>query len=122
MKEGIYKMKMMNNSFDWIYEKSITNLSCSILKHFNVVSKHKSINEIDEILLKNKRKNIITVLLDGLGSKVLEENLPKDSFLKKHKIMDINSVLPSTTVASTTSFLSGLNPIEHGWLRLGYVF
>ena len=85
MKEGIYKMKTMNNSFDWIYEKSITNLSCSILKHFNVIPKHESINEIDEILLKNKKKNIITILLDGLGSKVLEENLHTDSFLKKHK-------------------------------------
>lgn len=122
MKEGIYKMKAVDNSFDYIYEKSITNLSSSILKYFNVTPKHETIKEIDEILSKNNKKNIVTILLDGLGSKVLEENLQKEDFLNKHKIMDINSVLPSTTVASTTSLLSGLNPIEHGWLRVGYVF
>lgn len=120
MKEGIYKMKDTNNSFDYIYEESITNLSCSILKYYGVVPKHKTIKEIDDVL--SSKKNVITILLDGLGSKVLEENLPMEAFLIKNKFMDINSVLPSTTVASTTSFLSGLNPIEHGWLRLGYVF
>lgn len=120
MKEGIYIMKTANNSFDYIYEKSITNLSCSILKYFGVVPKNETIKEIDDVF--GNKKNVITILLDGLGSKVLEENLPKETFLNKHKFMDINSVLPSTTVASTTSFLSGLNPIEHGWLRLGYVF
>lgn len=120
MRKGIYKMETVNNSFDYIYEKSITNLSNSILKYFGVVPKHETIKEIDDVL--SNKKNVITILLDGLGSKILKENLSREAFLNKYKFMDINSVLPSTTVASTTSFLSGLNPIEHGWLRLGYVF
>ena len=112
----------MLNSFNSIYRKSITNLSCSILKYYNIEPKHETIPEIDTILQKYKNKNIITILLDGLGSKILFKNLPKNAFLNRHLLTNINSVLPSTTVASTTSFLTGLNPIEHGWLRMGYVF
>jgi len=107
---------MMNNFFSEIYKKSITNLSCSILKYFNVSHKHETIKEVDDILNKNKNKNIVVILLDGLGSKILSENLKEDYFLNKYKLLEINSVLPSTTVASTTSFLSSLDPIEHGWL------
>jgi hypothetical protein len=56
------------------------------------------------------------MLFDGLGSKMLEESLFKDSFLIKNKIKDITSVFPSTTASSTISAQTGLNPSEHGWL------
>jgi predicted AlkP superfamily pyrophosphatase or phosphodiesterase len=51
-----------------------------------------------------------------MGSKILENNLSKDSFLVSHKLTDITSVFPATTTAATTSLTTGLNPIEHGWL------
>lgn len=31
-------------------------------------------------------------------------------------VREISSVTPSSTTASTTSMLSGLTPVEHGWL------
>jgi hypothetical protein len=51
-----------------------------------------------------------------LGSKILEKNLKKESFLRKHKVADITTVFPATTTAATTSVVTGLNPCEHGWL------
>lgn len=47
---------------------------------------------------------------------MLLKNLPAGSFLNRHKIADISSVFPSTTTASVTSIVSGLSPVEHGWL------
>lgn len=61
-------------------------------------------------------KNIIILLLDGMGTKVIEENLDKSGFFNSHYIATYSSVFPPTTVASTTSILSGMNPNEHCWL------
>ena len=97
------------------YEECITNLSNSILKHFNIDTYHKSLPFIDKILDKDY-KNVIVVLCDGMGSILLDELLDKDSFLIKNRIKAITSVFPPTTTAATTSMLSGLNPNEHGWL------
>ena len=97
------------------YNESITNLSNSILKHFNIETYHITLPFIDKILNKDY-KNVIVILCDGLGSMLLDEVLDKDSFLIKNRIKTITSVYPPTTTAATTSFLSGLNPNEHGWL------
>ena len=98
------------------YEECITNVACSILKYFNCDYYHKTIKNLDEILEHKKPKNVVLMLCDGLGSKILDKNLNKDSFLIKHKIKDLTSVFPSTTAASTLSIQTGLNPSEHGWL------
>lgn len=97
------------------YEETITNLSNSILRHFNIETYHNTLPFIDKILDKNY-KNVIVVLCDGMGSILLDEVLDNDSFLIKNRIKTITSVFPPTTTAATTSMLSGLNPNEHGWL------
>ena len=51
-----------------------------------------------------------------MGSNILDKYLPKESFLQKNKICNISSIFPATTVAATTSVLTGLEPSEHGWL------
>ncbi|MEG1613764.1 MAG: alkaline phosphatase family protein [Clostridia bacterium] len=97
------------------YNNCITNLSCSIQKHFGITPKHDTIQEVDNLLANNK-KNVIVVLCDGLGSNLIRKILPEDSFLRKNFIKDITSIMPATTTSSTSSFLSGLNPNEHLWL------
>ncbi|MEG2001894.1 MAG: hypothetical protein RR107_02210, partial [Clostridia bacterium] len=89
------------------YNNCITNLSCSIQKHFEITPKHDTIKEVDNIL-KNNKKNIIVALCDGLGSNLIRRYLPKDSFLRKNLIQDMTSIMPATTTSATTSFLSGL--------------
>ena len=98
------------------YNNCITNVACSILKYFNCKYYHNTNSNLDEILQKKSPKNVVLVLFDGLGSRLLDKVLNKDSFLIKHRIQEISSVFPSTTASSTLSIQTGLNPCEHGWL------
>ena len=98
------------------YDECITNVACSILKYFNCNYYHKTIPILDEILNEKNPENIILILFDGMGSRILDKTLDKDSFLIKNRIKEITSVFPSTTASSTLSIQTGLNPSEHGWL------
>ena len=98
------------------YDDCITNVSCSILKYFNCHYYHKPNPILDEMLIKKKPKNVILMLFDGMGSRILDKALDKDSFLIKNRIKEITSVFPSTTASSTLTAQTGLNPAEHGWL------
>lgn len=97
------------------YTNSIVNLSCSILKHFGVPVRHNTLPLADDALAGNYR-HVVAILLDGLGMNILEKHLAPDSFLRRNLLTAYSSVFPPTTTASTTSMLSGLTPIEHGWL------
>ena len=107
---------MENFNFKINYDECITNVACSILKYFNCKYYHKTIEILDNILSKKNPKNVVLILFDGLGSKLIDKILDKDSFLLKNRIKEITSVFPSTTAASTLSVQTGLNPSEHGWL------
>lgn len=96
------------------YKNSITNFSNSMLKHFGVKPFHNTIPEIDKLL--EGKKKVVIFLFDGMGKTVLEKHLKDDSFFRNHVVHEMTSTLPPTTVASTTSFLSGKYPIETGWL------
>jgi len=98
------------------YNNCLTNVTNSILKYFGVLTYHETLKELDDYLNEKEYKNVVLILYDGMGSNLMNRNLDSKSFLIKNKIKDINAVFPPTTVASTTSVLSGLNPCEHGWL------
>lgn len=97
------------------YTNSIVNVACSIRKYFDLNYNHNTIEKIDK-LLENQPKNVIVILFDGMGSKLLKEKLNENSFLIKQLNSEISSVVPATTTASTISMLTGLTPKEHGWL------
>ena len=107
---------MENFDFKINYDECLTNVACSILKYFDCTYNHKTLNILDKILSEKKPKNVVLILFDGLGSRLLDKVLDKDSFFLKHRIAEITSVFPSTTTASTFSVQTGLNPCEHGWL------
>jgi len=98
------------------YNECLTNLACSIRKYFNLEYHHNTLPMIDEILERDKPDNVIVILFDGMGSRILDRTLSQDSFFEKNKLCDITSVFPATTTAATTSIRTGLNPCEHGWL------
>jgi len=104
-------MKVRNN-----YNECITNLACSIRKYFELDCKHNTLEYIDKILEEYKPKNVVTILCDGMGSNIMDRILPEDSFLRQHKLKAITTVFPATTVAATTSMMTGLNPVETGML------
>lgn len=98
------------------YNECLTNLACSIRKHFGLKYDHNTLPYVDEILEKNNPKNVVTILLDGMGSNIIDALLGFDSFLVNHRIKSIYSVFPATTVAATTSILTGKNPCETAML------
>ncbi len=98
------------------YNECLTNVACSIQKYFGLNPKHNSIEYIDNLLNEKQPKNVVVILMDGMGSRILDRTLDKNSFFIKNKVKEITTVFPATTTAATTSIRTGLNPIEHGWL------
>ena len=103
------------------YNHCILGTITSILKYYNVETKHKSSKKIDEILEFKKYKNIIFLVLDGLGEHILT-NISKDGFLKNNQIDCVTSVYPSTTTAALTTYYSGKSPYETGWIAWSQYF
>ena len=72
--------------------------------------------EIKKIL--DVPKHILFILSDGMGSNLID-NLNDHSILKKNKIMDLQTVNPSTTGCAIPSIVTGEYPCTHGligWL------
>ena len=99
------------------YDNSIVNLSCSVLKYFNVPNiMHSTLPDADRLLEQRKPRNVILLLFDAMGISILNRHLPENSFTRQHIVKTISSTFPPTTVAATTAVNSGLTPIETGWL------
>ena len=98
------------------YNECLTNLACFIRKYFGLNTKHNSLPYMDKLLEKKQPKNVVVILFDGMGSRILDRTLSTESFFNKNRIKEITTVFPATTTAATASIRTGLNPIEHGWL------
>ncbi len=101
------------------YNNSILNLITSILHYYEVESKYKDLDVLK--ILNKKYKNIVLIILDGMGSNLLNNISPK-GFFSKNKIGTITSVCPSTTTAALNTFYSGKPPIETGWIAWSQYF
>ena len=102
------------------YEKCVLNLINSILKNYNVETKYNGLKELDKILEK-KYKNIVFIILDGMGEHILN-NISPNGFFKNNQMKKITSVYPSTTTAALTTYYSGKPPIETGWIAMAQYF
>ncbi len=96
------------------FEHSIVNVATTLAQFLGKEPKHAVLPKLAE-RLKSDYKNVVYIVIDAMGSKILEKNLPADSFLRQHQIETVTSVFPSTTASATTSLISGLTPSEHGW-------
>ncbi len=110
----------MNNYMFPNYEHSILNTINSILKYYKVDTKYNGLSELDE-KLKSKYKNIVLIILDGLGDKNLSWVSP-NGFFVNNKLTKVTSVCPSTTTAALTTYYSGKPPIETGWIAMSQYF
>nr|MCR5121737.1 alkaline phosphatase family protein [Ruminococcus sp.] len=97
------------------YKNCLANIPNSVLKYFGVPTVGDTLPQLDK-LLENEYENVVLFLLDGMGTYILEETLAPDGFLRSHFRESISSVFLATTVAATTSAMSGLQPCEHSWL------
>ena len=102
------------------YEHCILNTITSILKYYNVETKHKSLEILDKKLEK-RYKNVVLLILDGMGESILEDISP-NCYFSKNKIDCVTSVYPSTTTAALTTYYSGKPPYETGWIAWSQYF
>ena len=98
------------------YKNCLANIPNSVLKQFGVPTVGDTLPQLDRLLAEREYKNVVLLLLDGMGTHILNETLAEDGFLRSHFRESISSVFLATTVAATTSALSGLQPCEHSWL------
>lgn len=98
------------------YEDSILAITSSIKKYYGIETKFNTFITLDDILVSKKYKHIAILLLDGMGSYILKNNLDKDSFLIKNKLCDYHAVYPPTTACAIPALCSGETPIKTGWV------
>ena len=103
------------------YEYSILNTITSILKYYHVETNHKSSEKIDQLLYKREYKNVILLILDGLGEHILNK-ISSKGYLNQNKIDCVTSVYPTTTTAALTTYYSGRPPYETGWIAWSQYF
>ncbi|MFH1359297.1 MAG: alkaline phosphatase family protein [archaeon] len=99
---------------------SIVNLMSSIGNAVGYKKGHKSkyveLRALGSKELK-KYKNIVLMIIDGLGYEYIKEK-GRDSFLDKNMKGSMTSVFLSTTACAVTAFLTGIAPQQHaytGW-------
>lgn len=102
------------------YEHCILNTVTSILKYYNVDTPHSSLKILDEKFNK-KYKNVILLILDGMGTHILDKISP-NGYFKENQIDCVTSVCPSTTTAALTTYYSGRPPYETGWIGWSQYF
>lgn len=102
------------------YNHCILNTITSILKHYNVNTNHNSLEVLDNKLSK-KYKNVVLLILDGMGEHILK-NISPNGFFSKNEVDCITSVFPSTTTAALTTYYSGKPPYESGWIAWSQYF
>lgn len=98
------------------YNNSIVGIPNSVLKYFGLKPLNSTDSIVDKFLNKNKPKNVVVILCDGMGHNTLAKFLSQNDFLLKNEKKILSSVFPTTTVAATTSMITGLYPNQHCWL------
>ena len=97
------------------YLNCILNIVSSIKKYYNCDYIYPT-NEIVDKALEIKPKHIILMLLDGMGSYIIDKHSNILPILVENKKSDISSVFPSTTTASIPACVSGKAPVETCWV------
>lgn len=91
---------------------STLNLIGSISQAFNYETGFSPLKLLPPEKLKNS-KNIVLLLIDGLGYEFLKK-YGKNTIFTKHLMGKITTVFPSSTSAAMTSIYTGLSPQQHG--------
>lgn len=105
------------NQFSLIdYDHCITNLTSSIQAYYGLKPNYKTNSIADEYLAQKEYQNVIVMVFDAMGSKIIQKNTTVNHFLQKKMVSSMKSTYPPTTANCTTAYLSGKNPVETGWL------
>lgn len=103
------------------YKRSIINIISSVMHYYRAPYEYPTLPVLDGHLSKFY-KNVVLIVLDGMGTDMLERNLAPGDFLRRNFVQNLTSVYPSTTASAMTSYYTGVSPNEHGWLGWSLFF
>ena len=103
------------------FKNNIINVSATLAEFLGCPNDKQTLPILSKELAKGY-KNIVFLILDGMGINPINKNLTDDAFLKKNIKQVLTSVFPSTTTNATTTYLTNKYPMEHGWFGWSLYF
>ncbi len=103
------------------FQRSVVNISASLASYLGAPNDKPVLPELSEALEKGY-KNVILLVLDGMGMHPLEQNAAAGGFFRRNIAGVLTSVFPSTTTNATTSLQTNTYPMEHGWFGWSLYF
>ena len=111
------KMRLIKPDF----KNNIINISATLAEFLGCPNDKPTLNELAKELQKGY-KNVVFLILDGMGINPMRQNLTDDCFFMRNMKRTLTSVFPSTTTNATTTFLTNRYPMEHGWFGWSLYF
>lgn len=103
------------------FSNNIINISATLAEFLGCPNNNPILPDLAKELKKGY-KNIVFLILDGMGINPINKNLTDDWFIKRNIKQVLTSVFPSTTTNATTTFLTNKYPMEHGWFGWSLYF
>lgn len=103
------------------FTQNIINISATIAEYLGCPNDKPMLRDLAQELAKDY-KNVVLLVLDGMGMYPMQKNLSKTDFLYKNVKRVLTSVFPSTTTNATTTLLTNKYPMEHGWFGWSLYF
>ena len=103
------------------YNQGLLNVMTSIVKYYQGDVVYPTHPVLDQLLSK-PQKHICVLLIDAMGSRLLERFLPETSFLRQHMVTEMTTVYPSTTAAATVVAESAEAPCKTAWTGWTHYF
>ncbi|MBQ9328625.1 MAG: alkaline phosphatase family protein [Solobacterium sp.] len=107
---------------DWEWSHSLLNVSSSIRAQFDLPCDYAQEEMIHTWLNQSSFRCLTVILIDGMGSRILEKYPEESRFFRAHMAEEVSTVYPPTTSAATTSLRTGKSPAENGWLGWNQYF
>ena len=97
-------------------------VSRAVRNHFGLTAKGREDPVVRKWLRDTDPRCLIVLLIDAMGTSILEKHLDKDDFFRRNTVKSIAAVFPPTTTASVTSIVTGKYPCETAWMGWNQYF
>lgn len=97
------------------FTKSNLNITATLAEFLGAPNKNATLPILKAELAKGY-KNIIYMIIDGMGIHPLMRNFGPNNFLRRNIKQTLVSTFPSATAVATTALRTNTLPLENGWL------
>ncbi len=104
------------------YGNGLLQITSSFRKYYQLKTYYNTDPVIDTWLDTHKFQHIFLILIDGMGSRILQKHADPDSYFLNHMKKEVETVYPPTTSAATTAIRTGLAPSQTGWIGWNQYF